>query len=44
MARKLAESRQRTDTLVPKTHLWAVTDDEFVGRISIYHDLTDLRD
>jgi len=41
VARRLAESSQRTDTLVPKTHLWAVTDDEFVGRISICHELTD---
>jgi predicted acetyltransferase len=41
VARRLAASSQRTDTLVPKTHLWAVTDGEFVGCISIYHELTD---
>jgi predicted acetyltransferase len=41
VARTLAESSHRTDTFVPKTHLWAVLDEEFVGRISIHHELTD---
>ena len=41
VAQKLGESSQRTDTLVPTTHLWAVTDGEFVGRVSIRHELTD---
>ena len=39
VARKLADSNRRTETLVPKTHLWAVTEEQFVGRISIHHEL-----
>jgi predicted acetyltransferase len=27
--------------VVPKTHLWAVMGEQFVGRISIHHDLND---
>jgi hypothetical protein len=42
VARKLAESKRRTETLVPKTHLWAVTEDQFVGRISIHHELNNV--
>jgi predicted acetyltransferase len=41
VARKLAESGHRTDTAVARTHLWAVADGEFVGRLSIHHELTD---
>ena len=41
VARKLADSKRRTETFVPKTHLWAVTDEQFVGRISIHHELND---
>jgi predicted acetyltransferase len=41
VARRLAESSHRTDMPVPKTQFWAVTDDEFVGRISIHHELTE---
>jgi predicted acetyltransferase len=41
VAKKLAESTQRSATLVPKTHRWALTDGSFVGRISIHHQLTD---
>ena len=41
VARRLADSNRRADTLVPKTHLWAVADGEFVGRISIHHELSD---
>jgi predicted acetyltransferase len=41
VARKLADSNRRTETLVPKTHLWAVTEEGFVGRISIHHELND---
>lgn len=41
VARKLAESHRTTGAVVPKTHLWAVTDEDFVGRISIHHELTD---
>jgi predicted acetyltransferase len=39
---KLADAhRRRTETAVPKTHLWAVAEEEFVGRISIHHGLND---
>ncbi len=38
---KLAESNPRTGTFVPKTHLWAVSEEQFVGRISIHHELND---
>jgi predicted acetyltransferase len=41
VARKLADSNRRADTLVPKTHLWAVKDEQFVGRISIHPELND---
>ena len=45
VAKKLADASSRTDTRVPKTHLWAVTEAEalaraeFAGRISIHHEL-----
>lgn len=38
---KLREATEGTDTRPPKTHLWAVLDDAFVGRLSIFHHLTD---
>jgi predicted acetyltransferase len=41
VAKKLADSNRRTEALVPKTHLWAVAEEQFVGRISIHHDLSD---
>jgi predicted acetyltransferase len=41
VATKLADATRRTATSVPKTHLWAIADDEVVGRISIWHELTD---
>lgn len=41
VTKKLADSTPRAETLVPKTHLWAVADEQFVGRISIHHDLND---
>ncbi len=41
VARKLADSDRRTETFVPKTHLWAVAEEQFVGRISIHHELND---
>ena len=41
VARKLADSNRRNETFVPKTHLWAVTEEEFVGSISIHHELND---
>jgi len=39
VARKLADSHRRTEALVPKTHRWAVAEEQFVGRISIHHEL-----
>lgn len=41
VARKLADANRRTEALVPKTHLWAVAEEQFVGRISIHHELND---
>lgn len=41
VTRKLADSSRRTETLVPKTHLWAVSEAQFVGRIAIHHELND---
>jgi predicted acetyltransferase len=41
VARKRADAARRTATHVPTTHLWAVSDDEFVGRISVHHELND---
>ena len=41
VARKLSDSNRRTETLVPKTHLWAVAEEQFVGRISIHHELNE---
>ena len=41
VAKKLADSNRRTETFVPKTHLWAVAEEQFVGRISIHHELND---
>jgi predicted acetyltransferase len=41
VAKKRADSHRQTETQVPKTHLWAVAEDQFVGRISIHHELND---
>jgi predicted acetyltransferase len=41
VANKLADSNRATETLVSKTHRWAVAEGQFVGRISIHHELTD---
>lgn len=41
VAKRLADSIRRTEVLVPKTHLWAVAEEQFVGRISIHHELND---
>lgn len=41
VARKLADAQRRSETVVPKTHLWAVAQEQFVGRISIHHALND---
>ncbi len=40
VATKLADATRRTATFVPATHLWAVTEERFAGRISIRHELT----
>jgi predicted acetyltransferase len=41
VAKKLADATRRTETFVPATHLWAIADEELVGRISIRHELND---
>jgi predicted acetyltransferase len=41
VARKLADATRRTETFVPATHLWGVMEDQFVGRISVRHELND---
>ena len=41
VAKKLADANRGTETSVPKTHLWAVAEEQFVGRISIHHELND---
>ena len=41
VAGKLADANRRTETFVPATHLWALADERFVGRISIRHELND---
>ena len=41
VARKLADANRRTEAFPPKTHLWAVAEERFVGRISIHHELND---
>lgn len=41
VAKKLADSNRRTETFVPKTHLWALAEEQFVGRLSIHHELND---
>ncbi len=39
--KKLAESQRTSDGRVPKTHLWAIAEGQFVGRIAIHHELSD---
>ena len=41
VAKKLGDSARRSEPAVPRTHLWAVAEEQFVGRISIHHELTD---
>ncbi len=41
VAKKLADANRSTEAFVPKTHLWAIEEDRFVGRISIHHQLND---
>lgn len=39
VALRLAAATPRDPAVVPKTHLWAVEGEQFVGRISIHHHL-----
>ena len=39
--KKLSDANPASGALVPKTHLWAISAGDFVGRISIHHELTD---
>ena len=41
VAARLADPHRRTEAFVPRTHLWAVTEEQFVGRLSIRHALND---
>jgi predicted acetyltransferase len=41
VAKRRAEAGRRSEGLVPKTHLWAIAEGEFVGRIAIHHELTE---
>lgn len=41
VARKLAAAQPGPGAAIPKTHLWAVSEEQFVGRISIFHALDD---
>lgn len=41
VARKLAEADPQAEGLVPKTQLWGVVGEAFVGRIAIHHALND---
>lgn len=41
VAKKLAEAEHSTGARVAKTHLWAVADEQFVGRIAIHHTLNE---
>lgn len=41
VAKRRADATRPGETLVPATHLWAIADDTFVGRISIRHELTE---
>ncbi len=41
VAKRLADATPRGCLGVGKTHLWAVVDEQLVGRISIHHELTD---
>lgn len=41
VAKKLAEATRRTADFVPSTQLWAIHEEQFVGRISIRHELNE---
>lgn len=41
VAKKLSDASRSGGTYLPKTHLWAVAQGHFVGRISIHHELSD---
>jgi predicted acetyltransferase len=41
VAKKREDASRRTEAVVPSTHLWALSEERFVGRISIRHELND---
>jgi predicted acetyltransferase len=41
VAEKLADPNRKAETFIPRTHLWALAEEQFVGRISIRHELND---
>jgi len=41
VTKRLGAASRGADARVPKTHLWAVADEDLVGRISIHHELDD---
>ena len=41
VAKRVADAHRTTEGGVSKTHLWAIADDEFVGRLSIHHELNE---
>lgn len=41
VAKKRADAQPTAPGAVPKTHLWAIADGHFVGRLSIHHHLTE---
>jgi predicted acetyltransferase len=41
VARRLEDSNRIAEGFVRTTYLWAVAEEEFVGRISIHHELND---
>lgn len=41
VAKRRADAQDDGSGRIPKTHLWAIVDDAFVGRIAIFHWLDD---
>jgi predicted acetyltransferase len=41
VAKRVTDATPRSGSVVPKTHLWAIADEQFVGRTSIFHELND---
>ena len=38
---KLGDASRKNETSLPKTHLWALSGADFVGRIAIFHELNE---